>query len=93
MPPQLFSHAVSASGQPVEDPMEIIITVMDQNDNKPVFIKEVFVGYIEENAKPGAGAGGWAGGREPRDGAVPGAALLCPTSDVCPALRSAQAPP
>lgn len=37
--------------------MEIIITVMDQNDNKPVFIKEVFVGYIEENAKPGAGAG------------------------------------
>ena len=49
----LFSHAVSASGQPVEDPMEIIITVMDQNDNKPVFIKEVFVGYIEENAKPG----------------------------------------
>ncbi|XP_021263954.1 cadherin-1-like isoform X1 [Numida meleagris] len=49
----LFSHAVSASGQPVEDPMEIIITVMDQNDNKPMFIKEVFVGYIEENAKPG----------------------------------------
>uniref|UniRef100_A0A669QYE8 Cadherin-1 n=1 Tax=Phasianus colchicus TaxID=9054 RepID=A0A669QYE8_PHACC len=49
----LFSHAVSASGQPVEDPMEIIITVMDQNDNRPVFIKEVFVGYIEENAKPG----------------------------------------
>ncbi|POI25920.1 hypothetical protein CIB84_010330, partial [Bambusicola thoracicus] len=49
----LFSHAVSASGQPVEDPMEIIITVMDQNDNKPVFVKEVFVGYIEENAKPG----------------------------------------
>ncbi|XP_032051785.1 cadherin-1-like [Aythya fuligula] len=49
----LFSHAVSANGQPVEDPMEIIITVMDQNDNKPVFTKQVFVGYIEENAKPG----------------------------------------
>ncbi|NXC41458.1 CADH1 protein, partial [Penelope pileata] len=49
----LFSHAVSASGQPVEDPMEIIIAVMDQNDNRPMFIKEVFVGYIEENAKPG----------------------------------------
>ncbi|XP_010716542.1 cadherin-1-like [Meleagris gallopavo] len=65
----LFSHTVSASGQPVEDPMEIIITVMDQNDNRPVFIKEVFVGYIEENAKPGAGAGGRAGGREPRDAA------------------------
>ncbi|KAK4814452.1 hypothetical protein QYF61_018550 [Mycteria americana] len=49
----LFSHAVSANGQPVEDPMEIIITVTDQNDNRPVFTKQVFVGYIEENAKPG----------------------------------------
>ncbi|KAM9228027.1 cadherin-1-like [Leptosomus discolor] len=49
----LFSHAVSASGQPVEDPMEIIITVTDQNDNRPIFTKQVFVGYIEENAKPG----------------------------------------
>lgn len=34
--------------------MEIIITVTDQNDNRPVFTKQVFVGYIEENAKPGA---------------------------------------
>ncbi|NWI94292.1 CADH1 protein, partial [Pitta sordida] len=49
----LFSHAVSADGQPVEDPMEIIITVTDQNDNRPVFIQKVFFGYIEENAKPG----------------------------------------
>ncbi|KAM6380605.1 cadherin-1-like [Pluvialis apricaria] len=49
----LFSHAVSANGQSVEDPMEIIITVTDQNDNRPVFTKQVFVGYIEENAKPG----------------------------------------
>ncbi|XP_010177993.1 PREDICTED: cadherin-1-like, partial [Mesitornis unicolor] len=49
----LFSHAVSANGQPVEDPMEIIITVTDQNDNRPVFTQQVFVGHIEENAKPG----------------------------------------
>ncbi|XP_059680635.1 cadherin-1-like [Gavia stellata] len=49
----LFSHAVSANGQPVEDPMEIIITVTDQNDNRPIFTKQVFIGYIEENAKPG----------------------------------------
>ncbi|XP_030915997.1 cadherin-1 [Geospiza fortis] len=49
----LYSHAVSANGQPVEDPMEIIITVTDQNDNRPVFTQQVFVGYIEENAKPG----------------------------------------
>ncbi|NXP29942.1 CADH1 protein, partial [Scytalopus superciliaris] len=49
----LYSHAVSANGQPVEDPMEIIITVTDQNDNRPVFTQPVFVGYIAENAKPG----------------------------------------
>ncbi|NXA54269.1 CADH1 protein, partial [Nothocercus julius] len=49
----LFSHAVSANGQPVEDPMEIIITVTDQNDNRPIFTKQVFIGYIEEGAKPG----------------------------------------
>ncbi|XP_025940621.1 cadherin-1 [Apteryx rowi] len=49
----LFSHAVSANGQPVEDPMEIVITVTDQNDNRPVFTQQVFVGYIEEGAKPG----------------------------------------
>uniref|UniRef100_A0A8C3SZ42 Cadherin-1 n=1 Tax=Chelydra serpentina TaxID=8475 RepID=A0A8C3SZ42_CHESE len=49
----LFSHAVSANGQPVEDPMEIIITVTDQNDNKPQFTQSVFTGSIEEGAKPG----------------------------------------
>lgn len=50
---QLFSHAVSANGKPVEDPMEIIITVSDQNDNKPQFTQSVFTGFIEEGAKPG----------------------------------------
>ncbi|KGL97516.1 Cadherin-1, partial [Charadrius vociferus] len=44
---------VVTNGQSVEDPMEIIITVTDQNDNRPVFTKQVFIGYIEENAKPG----------------------------------------
>ncbi|CAM4639793.1 B-cadherin-like [Caretta caretta] len=50
----LFSHAVSANGKPVEDPMEIIITVSDQNDNKPQFTQSVFTGFIEEGAKPGS---------------------------------------
>ncbi|KAM9508162.1 uncharacterized protein ACIB01_000446 [Guaruba guarouba] len=48
----LFSHAVSANGQPVEDPMEIIITVTDQNDNRPVFTKEVSHGTVLEGAEP-----------------------------------------
>nr|XP_042133563.1 cadherin-1 isoform X3 [Peromyscus maniculatus bairdii] len=49
----LFSHAVSSNGQAVEDPMEIVITVTDQNDNKPEFIKEVFEGTVTEGALPG----------------------------------------
>lgn len=72
MPLQLYSHAVSANGQPVEDPMEIIITVTDQNDNRPVFTQQVFVGYIEESAKPGTrGTLSW-DHAEPWAGAVPG---------------------
>ncbi|XP_067392822.1 cadherin-1-like isoform X2 [Emydura macquarii macquarii] len=49
----LFSHAVSANGNPVEDPMEIIIKVSDQNDNRPEFTQPVFTGFVEEGAKPG----------------------------------------
>ncbi|XP_023801821.1 cadherin-1-like isoform X2 [Cyanistes caeruleus] len=49
----LYSHAVSANGQPVEDTMEIIITVTDQNDNRPVFTQAVFQGSVLEGAKPG----------------------------------------
>ncbi|KAM6408918.1 B-cadherin-like [Rhynochetos jubatus] len=49
----LFSHAVSENGKPVEEPMEIIITVTDQNDNKPQFTQEVFRGSVLEGALPG----------------------------------------
>uniref|UniRef100_A0A8C4Y3L4 Cadherin domain-containing protein n=1 Tax=Gopherus evgoodei TaxID=1825980 RepID=A0A8C4Y3L4_9SAUR len=50
---QLFSHAVSENGKPVEEPMEIIITVTDQNDNKPQFTQELFRGSVLEGALPG----------------------------------------
>ncbi|XP_075795916.1 B-cadherin-like [Pelodiscus sinensis] len=49
----LFSHAVSENGRPVEEPMEIIITVTDQNDNKPQFTQELFKGSVLEGALPG----------------------------------------
>ncbi|XP_059680638.1 B-cadherin [Gavia stellata] len=49
----LFSHAVSENGKPVEEPMEIIVTVTDQNDNKPQFAQEVFRGSVPEGALPG----------------------------------------
>lgn len=50
---QLYSHAVSSNGNAVEDPMEIVITVTDQNDNKPEFTQEVFEGSVMEGALPG----------------------------------------
>ncbi|KAM6430779.1 cadherin-3 isoform 1-T1 [Liasis olivaceus] len=49
----LLSHAVSENGKPVEEPMEIIVTVTDQNDNKPQFTQEVFRGSVLEGATPG----------------------------------------
>ncbi|XP_004459660.1 cadherin-1 [Dasypus novemcinctus] len=49
----LLSHAVSSNGEAIEDPMEIVITVVDQNDNKPEFTQEVFQGSVMEGALPG----------------------------------------
>uniref|UniRef100_A0A8C4MUK9 Cadherin-1 n=1 Tax=Equus asinus asinus TaxID=83772 RepID=A0A8C4MUK9_EQUAS len=49
----LFSHAVSSNGNAIEDPMEIVITVTDQNDNKPEFTQLVFEGSVMEGALPG----------------------------------------
>ncbi|XP_066494038.1 cadherin-1 [Tiliqua scincoides] len=49
----LFSHAVSENGVPVEDPMEIIIKVTDQNDNRPEFTQSLFQGSVAEGAIPG----------------------------------------
>uniref|UniRef100_A0A8C5VZT1 Cadherin-1 n=1 Tax=Microcebus murinus TaxID=30608 RepID=A0A8C5VZT1_MICMU len=49
----LLSHAVSSNGEAVEDPMEIVITVTDQNDNRPEFTQEVFEGSVMEGALPG----------------------------------------
>ncbi|XP_051661612.1 cadherin-1-like isoform X5 [Manacus candei] len=49
----LYAHAVSANGQPVEDPMEIIITITDRNDNPPIFSQAAFHGSVPEGAEPG----------------------------------------
>uniref|UniRef100_A0A8C5SNA1 Cadherin domain-containing protein n=1 Tax=Laticauda laticaudata TaxID=8630 RepID=A0A8C5SNA1_LATLA len=51
----LLCHAVLANGQTAEDPMEIIINVGDQNDNRPLFTQSIFKGSVEEGAKPGRG--------------------------------------
>ncbi|XP_075694665.1 EP-cadherin-like [Rhinoderma darwinii] len=49
----LQSHAVSVNGQPVEEPMDIIIKVLDQNDNRPKFTEPVFRGSVREGVPPG----------------------------------------
>ncbi|KAM4722172.1 blastomere cadherin-like [Rhinophrynus dorsalis] len=49
----LLSHAVSENGESVEDPMDIIVTVIDQNDNRPKFTQEVFKGAVREGVQPG----------------------------------------
>ncbi|XP_053304542.1 cadherin-1-like isoform X2 [Spea bombifrons] len=46
-------HAVSSDGISVEQPMEIIIKVIDQNDNKPQFTQQVFEGSVPEGSRPG----------------------------------------
>ncbi|XP_044149293.1 desmoglein-1-like [Bufo gargarizans] len=47
-------HAVTASGQEVEKPLQLRVRVLDKNDNPPIFSESVFVGSIEENSKANA---------------------------------------
>lgn len=49
----VFVHAVSTTGIKVENPIDITITVTDQNDNRPYFIQQVFDGEVAEGSKPG----------------------------------------
>ncbi|XP_069822187.1 cadherin-1-like [Dendropsophus ebraccatus] len=48
----IFVHAVSTNGIKVETPIEINITVTDQNDNRPYFTQQVFEGVVAEGSMP-----------------------------------------
>lgn len=49
----LKCYAVSQNGESVEEPMDIIIRVIDQNDNRPRFTQKVFEGSVLEGVPPG----------------------------------------
>ncbi|KAJ8400460.1 hypothetical protein AAFF_G00395840 [Aldrovandia affinis] len=49
----LWAHAVAVGQGITEVPMEIIVKVIDQNDNRPDFAKETFLGSVPEAAPLG----------------------------------------
>lgn len=51
---QLRAHAVDINGNQMENPIDIIINVIDMNDNRPEFIHQIWNGTVDEGAKPGA---------------------------------------
>uniref|UniRef100_A0AAR2K802 Cadherin domain-containing protein n=1 Tax=Pygocentrus nattereri TaxID=42514 RepID=A0AAR2K802_PYGNA len=44
----LQAHAIAADGEDREDPVEIIVEVIDMNDNTPVFTQNPFLGTVPE---------------------------------------------
>lgn len=50
---QLRAFALDLGGSTLEDPTDLEIVVVDQNDNRPAFLQDVFRGRILEGAIPG----------------------------------------
>ncbi|NXT30006.1 CAD15 protein, partial [Syrrhaptes paradoxus] len=63
---RLKAFALDLGGVTLEDPTDLEIIVVDQNDNRPLFRHDVFTGRVVEGAEPGGSCrGGWDGGAEP----------------------------
>lgn len=50
---QLRAHAVDINGNQMENPIDIVINVIDMNDNRPEFSHQIWNGTVDEGAKPG----------------------------------------
>lgn len=50
----LRAHAVDLNGNQVENPIDIVINVIDMNDNRPEFTHTAFNGSVPEGSKPGS---------------------------------------
>ncbi|XP_072425640.1 cadherin-2-like [Chiloscyllium punctatum] len=48
----LRAHAVDLNGNQVENPIDIVINVIDMNDNRPEFLHQVWNGSVPEGSKP-----------------------------------------
>ncbi|XP_016517188.1 B-cadherin-like isoform X2 [Poecilia formosa] len=49
----LKAHATTAGSTSAEDPMDIVINVIDQNDNKPIFTMSTYKGDVPEASEKG----------------------------------------
>ncbi|KAI3374909.1 hypothetical protein L3Q82_021449 [Scortum barcoo] len=49
----LRAHAVDLNGNQVENPIDIVINVIDMNDNRPEFTHQIWNGTVPEGSKPG----------------------------------------
>ncbi|NXX98587.1 CAD15 protein, partial [Centropus bengalensis] len=50
---RLKAFALDLGGTTLEDPTDLEIIVVDQNDNRPLFRQDVFTGHVVEGAVPG----------------------------------------
>lgn len=50
---QFQAHAVADGSGDAEQPMDIVVHVIDQNDNKPKFTQDTFLGQVPEASHKG----------------------------------------
>ncbi|XP_062923603.1 cadherin-15 [Mobula hypostoma] len=50
---KIKAYAVGETGAPLEDPTDLEIIVIDQNDNRPIFDQQYFIGHVLEGSAPG----------------------------------------